>query len=523
MSTWGSELWDRYSSVVSHVTRGAEELTSVYAKFIKERGDLEREYAKSIRKLLVKYQQKTENKQSKESSQAKGFRLVLQEMGFQAGQHEILSEIFTTKLHQEVQKKAKEISKLTKNNMKDANKMSEDLNKMYKDLDKAKHKYKRSFLDWEDSKTNYTKADTDGTLSRNEIAKLKSLFDSRSAQCDDYKGAYASQLMKTNACQAEYYNKELPGVLNSLQNIEIGRIDYFKHVMDQCVAAEEQVSPIVDKCREDTKNIIKTIEPVADSHLLINQLKTGEVPPKDLSFEEITCGTEVKFGTLGRKKSKLKLNKQAQEEKLFPRIKELESEISNVESEISKGKKEIAALQLMVQSYTNNPKFGNAKKFQSELDSAIYQVQVQESDLHALNTQMKNLNYKMEEKTGESPRPSFNTPLTIQRIDHSPGGNRSNSIQSSSAGYGTISNCSSSDSFENSDIKLMVLGDSFETVMALYAYNSDNVESSIAMETGEEFFVIEGDEGGWTKVRRKNSVTDDCEGYVPTAYLRYRL
>ena len=74
MSTWGSELWDRYSSVVSHVTRGAEELTSVYAKFIKERGDLEREYAKSIRKLLVKYQQKTENKQSKESSQAKGFR-----------------------------------------------------------------------------------------------------------------------------------------------------------------------------------------------------------------------------------------------------------------------------------------------------------------------------------------------------------------------------------------------------------------------------------------------------------------
>ena len=69
----------------------------------------------------------------------------------------------------------------------------------------------------------------------------------------------------------------------------------------------------------------------------ICRLKTGEVPPRDLSFEEITCGTEVKFGTLGRKKSKLKLNKQAQEEKLFPKIKELESEISNVETEISKG------------------------------------------------------------------------------------------------------------------------------------------------------------------------------------------
>ena len=40
------------------------------------------------------------------------------------------------------------------------------------------------------------------------------------------------------------------------------------------------------------------------------------------------------------------------------------------------GKKEIAALRLMVQSDTNNPKFGDASKFQSELDSAIYNVQV---------------------------------------------------------------------------------------------------------------------------------------------------
>ena len=74
MSTWGSELWDSYSCVLSHVTTGGDELSSVYAKYIKERGDLEKEYAKSIRKLVFKYQQKTENKQGKETSQSKGFR-----------------------------------------------------------------------------------------------------------------------------------------------------------------------------------------------------------------------------------------------------------------------------------------------------------------------------------------------------------------------------------------------------------------------------------------------------------------
>ena len=40
------------------------------------------------------------------------------------------------------------------------------------------------------------------------------------------------------------------------------------------------------------------------------------------------------------------------------------------------------------------------------------------------------------------------------------------------------------------------------------------------MEAGEEFIVTEGDEGGWTKVRRKEGNSEDCEGFVPTAYLQ---
>jgi hypothetical protein len=72
-------------------------------------------------------------------------------------------------------------------------------------------------------------------------------------------------------------------------------------------------------------------------HLIIFSLKTGEVPPKDLSFEEITSGHEVKFGTLGRRKSKLKLNKSLEEENLFPKKKEYEDAIKKVGAEISKG------------------------------------------------------------------------------------------------------------------------------------------------------------------------------------------
>jgi hypothetical protein len=133
----------------------------------------------------------------------KAFRLFLQEMGYQAGQHEILSEKLTRELQEDLQEQTKELSEATKKNQKGAKKLSAGLDVVYKDLDKTRNKYQRSFLDWEDAKEEYIKATEEGILSRKEIAKLKSLSDSRNAQCEDYKGAYASQLMKTNKAQAE--------------------------------------------------------------------------------------------------------------------------------------------------------------------------------------------------------------------------------------------------------------------------------------------------------------------------------
>merc|ERR1712066_366040 len=229
----------------------------------------------------------------------------------------------------------------------------------------------------------------------------------------------------------------------------------------------------------------------------------------------------------------------------------------DMETEIEKGKKEISALRLMVQSYTNNPKFGDASKFQSELDTAIYNVQVLESDLHAVNIQLKDLNHKLDDKkveggTGYSPRyssigspnssnnngsPGINTPITIQRIDYSPMTRRSSSIQSGSVGYGTTSNCDS-DSIENSDKGNMGVDendfieedttdndDSHEmTVMAVYDYDGACGESSIPITSGEYLVLVEDDIEGWTKVRRKfnsSNKTLPNEGFVPTAYLQF--
>jgi len=162
--TWGGELWDRYDSVLTHVTRGTEELATFYAKFIKERGDIEKEYAKSLRKIVLKYSQR-EGKQE-DTSRSQGFRLYLQELGYQAGQHEILAETCCKTIPHDIQNKVKEVSKQTKNNLKEAKEISEDLEKNYKYLDKNKIKYQRAYVDQEQARTNYEKAEADGTVSR---------------------------------------------------------------------------------------------------------------------------------------------------------------------------------------------------------------------------------------------------------------------------------------------------------------------------------------------------------------------
>ena len=197
--------------------------------------------------------------------------MVLEETGFQAGQHEVFAESLGKLVHNNIQQKATIISKATEDNMREAKKIRENLEKHQQSHDKAKRRYQKSLAESTLAKRSYLKADGNPTVSRNEIAKLKHNHVSLLAQCEDFKGSYASELLRTNKYQAQYYYKDLPAVINNLNNIEIDRIDFVKYTLDQCVAAEKQVAHIIEKCREDMENAIHMIDPVADSELLIDR------------------------------------------------------------------------------------------------------------------------------------------------------------------------------------------------------------------------------------------------------------
>ena len=107
-----------------------------------------------------------------------------------------------------------------------------------------------------------------------------------------------------------------------------------------------------------------------------------------------------------------------------------------VEEEVAKGQKEMAALQLMIATYRQNPSFGDATKFQGELEAAILRVQVffvtvshctvlqtslhqvLESDLHALTQELMEVDRKLAQLRLSLPpaySSNFSTPEHVRR------------------------------------------------------------------------------------------------------------
>ena len=76
--SWGTELWDKYSELTHHAASGIDFLEGHVAAFIKERGQIEAEYAKSLRKLVRRFTPKAEanNNPNEEYTHLRAYKQV---------------------------------------------------------------------------------------------------------------------------------------------------------------------------------------------------------------------------------------------------------------------------------------------------------------------------------------------------------------------------------------------------------------------------------------------------------------
>ena len=129
------------------------------------------------------------------------FRNILDQVIYQANQHELIAESLGIDLIKDVDSRVTEVRKELQENNRKAVTLKKTIEGSYKALDSANHKYQKSHNEQENAKDLYEKAEVDGTYSRNDVLKLKDTFVTKTRENDDSKGHYANQLGQTNKDQ----------------------------------------------------------------------------------------------------------------------------------------------------------------------------------------------------------------------------------------------------------------------------------------------------------------------------------
>ena len=302
------------------------------------------------------------------------------------------------------------------------------------------------------------------------------------------------------------------------------------------------------------------------------------MPPEDFIFEELQPGMEVKANPL-RKMSRSLSNLSNQNTNNFQRKRELEKKISIHEFEEAKGnlnklivqtiynyisvQKEMKALQMMIETYTQSPAFGNAKQFQGEHETALHKCQVLESELNAFKTELGDVASTLENIRTRSPSMARKN-SSQSLVSSSSSSNKSDTIDRRNAKISNTDNLTLATGWQDDDDwddsnelspqtpvnhsitipvpppmkgsssipspppppPLIVTPKKEEEpqppkVVALYQYDADTPDT-ISMGEGEQFIVIDEDQGGWTKVQRVDTqfYDDIGEGFVPTSFIQ---
>ena len=126
--------------------------------------------------------------------------MILEELGYQAGQHELLAQTYSTDCSRIIEDHLKTVKTQTKKIKKEAEEIENRMKQVYKQLDKKKVNYAEAHSELENCKI--PTENDEKNLSRLELDKKISVINKKTRLLDDAKAQYAHQLLTTNNAQA---------------------------------------------------------------------------------------------------------------------------------------------------------------------------------------------------------------------------------------------------------------------------------------------------------------------------------
>ncbi|XP_055964842.1 formin-binding protein 1 isoform X9 [Sorex fumeus] len=287
--SWGTELWDQFDNLEKHTQWGIDILEK-YIKFVKERTEIELNYAKQLRNLSKKYQPKKNSKEEEEYryTACKAFISTLNEMNDYAGQHEVISENMTSHITAELARYVQELKQERKSHFHDGRKAQQHIETCWKQLESSKRRFERDCKEADRAQQHFEKMDADINVTKADVEKARQQAQIRHQMAEDSKADYSSILQKFNREQHEYYYTHIPAIFQKIQEMEERRIVRIGESMKTYAEVDRQVTPIIGKCLDGIVKAAESIDQKNDSQLVIEAYKSGFEPPGDIEFEDYT-------------------------------------------------------------------------------------------------------------------------------------------------------------------------------------------------------------------------------------------
>ena len=314
-------------------------LTATYAKFYRELAEVEKDYAKGVRKLCNKFAPKQEAG-GQESERDRGWRLLLTELGYKAGQHELLSELYSKSVIEDLKTKVKDSNKEIEKLRKELKRSQEVTEHVQKSHEKYNVKHQKCFQDAVMTERALQRAENDTTLSRREVEKLRSQAAEKQRQSEESSKVLERQSTHLQEVTTAHLHGALPAVLDSLQGLSVSTSQSLMRVMEAGVRSEAEADRVVSACTQEMAAIVAGLRPERDSERVIEMLKSGAVASAESLSRALVNTSQLKHSTNTIKKSKsfTKIpTEKDSNQSAYQNKRKLESKIEALEEEIAKG------------------------------------------------------------------------------------------------------------------------------------------------------------------------------------------
>ncbi|XP_041754687.2 formin-binding protein 1 isoform X24 [Coregonus clupeaformis] len=546
---------DQFDNLEKHTQSGIE-FVERYSKFVKERSEIEINYAKQIRNLSKKYQPKKNSREEEENkyTSCRAFLSTLNELNDYAGQHEVIAENLTSQIIAELSRYLTELKAERKLHFNDGRKAQQQIEISWKQLESSKRRFERDCKEADRAQQYFERMDSDINVTKADVEKARQQAQMRHQMAADSKTEYSNYLTKFNQEQNEHYYTLIPNIFQKLQEMEERRIERVGVSMKTYAEVDREVLPIVGKCLDGMTKAAESIEPKTDSKQVVESYKSGFEPPGDVEFEDYGPGQTMKRTVSetslsnsrgeakerpGGGKSKGKLwpfiknkNKGSGPEDFShlppeQRRKKLQAKIDDINKDIQKEMDQKDALTKMKGVYEKNPQMGDPASVDPRLAEIAMNIEKLQSEMQKFEGWLAEVEGRLPWKSDPSRRQSglyetqnSNSTTVANNCAQdreSPDGSYTEEQSSETQVKVAIANTPEfDDEFDDGDEEtLPTIG----TCKAIYPFEGHN-EGTISVTEGELLYVIEQDKGdGWTRVRRN----EEEEGYVPTSYVEVFL